>query len=58
MKTQLNELKRMQQLAGLLKESIEIPKGWSELDIDSDPEWNYTVLQWEDGMMNIKIMYI
>ena len=40
MKTQLNEIKRMQQLAGILKESIEIPNGWSELEIDSDPEWN------------------
>ncbi len=37
---QLNEIKRMQRLAGLLKESIEIPNGWSELEIDSDPEWN------------------
>jgi hypothetical protein len=40
MKTQLNETKRMQQLAGILTESIEIPNGWSELEIDSDPEWN------------------
>ena len=30
----------MQQLAGILKESIEIPNEWSELEIDSDPEWN------------------
>jgi hypothetical protein len=37
---QLNEIKRMQQLAGILTESIAIPNGWSELEIDSDPEWN------------------
>jgi hypothetical protein len=40
MKTQLNEIKRMQQLAGILTESIEIPNEWSKLEIDSDPEWN------------------
>ena len=41
MKQQINEIKRMQQLAGLIKESqlneySPIPKGWSEITPDTE----------------------